>query len=226
MSFVEVLVVVTIVMIISTSWFLYLTKLLWTTELKSELETFTVFLDNLYQEVRLGKRLSYEVNFGLSGGYTYYLDANSDKYAIFQTSNFDTGVFVLSSVWASSESWTLDLYSNDKKKSSELYLSTSTPSVTLKTTKDNVYKSYFTWEFSNELWASYFSDDNVGTNQDRYTKIVAINAQPDRAGTVYTSLKIVNKNGNRKLYSGTTQLTWAYVFFQKGEQELSIFLSP
>ena len=225
MTFVEILVVVLIITLISGAWFFYLSKFLSSSAIGNDVKLVNDFLDNLDARMKKYDLLMYQVDFAPWNGFSYLTDVTSDKYASFQTVDFTTGNCILNTFWASGEAWTLKFFLEDMYKNTQNYSSSSTPVIKLFSSTHYALESYFSWVFSNFLGLIYYSEDNFGTNANKFTSLTSINSQSDNKGVNYATLRIINKNGNKKMYTWANEISEAYLFFQKGEDTSSIHIT-
>jgi hypothetical protein len=159
MTFIEIMIVVLIMSLISGTGFFYLHTFLGNSELASEVKIFSQELDTFENQIKKYEILTYQIDLTpWNWGYSFTKNIAGNTYAQFQTVDFMTGSGIVSSVWAVNQDWKIKVFKDGKLQEETLYNSNTTPTISLKKGKNYTIFSYFAGVLSNTLWLSYFSE--------------------------------------------------------------------
>lgn len=208
------IVVVTIFVLLSSSWFFYFSNYLWQKKIDTLAQQIGLEIEDLDTQVLRRQISDYIAYFSLDYGYWYQVNNTSEVWAYVVTSDFSTGSFI---VWNShsgaSIPWTLKVYQWEKINE-ELLLPSDSPT-TLQLFLEDTYSlsSYFSWSLTNTIGIKYFSEDNLWTEEGTKLILSQINSLADMTGTGYTQLKVENTGNGKKLTASWETLESVYLEF-------------
>lgn len=213
-TFVEMIVVVTIFVLMSSSWFFYFANYLWQKKIDTLWQQISLEIQDLDTQIIRKQISDYTVYFSLDFGYWYQVNNTGEASAYILSSDFSTGSFI---VWNTHSGaalpWTLKLYQWEKIHE-QLLLPSDTPT-TLELFSDDSYSlaSYFSGSLTNSIGIKYFSEENLWTEEDTKLYLSQINSLADMTGTGYTQLKVENTGNGKKFTASWDTLESVYLEF-------------
>jgi len=210
-TLIELIVVVTIIVITSSSGILYFSDFIWNQELKQELYVLESNIKSLDNDVRKYKIFDYELHINSlswSQAYTYY--TNKFDVPNPQLINFDSVsmTWTISISWSPSSLWNIKIYKNDKLLSNQI--SRGDKNYIWFFSQNTSITSYLSWESLNNIYINYFAN----SSDKNYIELTWINSQENKGGIAYSNLKIVNIWWKKEIFWDSSLLNDAYLFFE------------
>ncbi len=213
-TLIELLIVITIITLISSSWIIYFFKQVSSLKIASEIEKVVDIVDNLNSKVDTKKILDYEI-----------IIKKSDKYwLIYSTNNlwldnkqslildFETWTWIITS----NSGTVLKIYSGIKFQESKIIDSTLNYNYNfLKNINSKILATY-SWNTLNNIYINYYSPDNIIYNNENKLELIDINSSSNKTWTWYNSVEIKNLNWKKSIiWDSSDNLTEIYLFFER-----------
>lgn len=221
-TFIELVIVISIITLIWFSWVFYFNDFVKKTELENKLNTLKDDLLSLDKNIENYKISDYELNFNTSTWtlwYTTYInnfDLNNNQYINF---NSNTWSWIIWTNWWLNDSWKIKLYKKHKLFVNETNSWNYIMNFNFNT--EPYYKIYgsFSWETLNDINVSYFNEENLYPEKNNLLKLTSINTKIDKTWTNLTSLKITNIWWSKNIYWDWIKITNAFLFFELNDKE-------
>lgn len=162
-SLIELLIVVTIIAIISISWFFYFTKFSDDFYLKNSLYSIKSDFEDFDNKVNRKEVFDYELYLNKDLNYYYIYENVFDLDWTFVFDNFDsvTWVWTFSFSWFSSWTWNISYYNHYKFQKEEIIDYNWSFTWKLDLYKTYKFNSSFLWETLNSIYFHYFDNKNL-----------------------------------------------------------------
>ena len=212
-TLIELIIVITIIVISSSTGIFYFYDFIWKQELKQELFTIKKTIKSLDQKIKDYEIFDYEININTSTwslGYIYYtntFDTQNQQIIDFNSTSGSGSIYIS---WFPESLWNIKIFNNDKMVSNQVR----------KWDKNYIYnfiwnsnyniKSYLSWEILNDIHISYFNQLNSKEN----IQLVWINSQNDQNWIEYNNLKISNIWWKKEIFWESTSINEIYLFFE------------
>lgn len=209
-TFVEIIVVVSIIAIISVNSVFYFHDFIWKQELSYDISQLETIINNLDTDVKNQKSFDYNLNFK-KNSYWYSISQNSIWNNVKQEVTFDTILWtsLINLNPSSSEIWEIKIYEWYKK----IEQLTKNWSENINIQVDDTIHILWTlsWSTLNKLSLSYFD-----VNKEAETKSTFVLDIRDFSNISYNSLKIQNISGNKEYFFENSKLIAPVkIYFEK-----------
>lgn len=216
-TYIELLVVITIITFLSASWTYYFNDFIKNKELEQKIITIENDFQELENKIKDYSIYDYEIILNTSSWWLWYISyVNNFDLPYNQYINFNSNTWSWSlwTNWNSSQQWNLKIYKNIK-----LYISTIIQSDTFYNydfNDDQFYKIIWTlsWETLNEINIKYFTENNFKQEDNNIFKLTEINTKSDKSGTNITNLSIKNIWWNKTINWDWNDINEVYLFFE------------
>lgn len=212
-TFIELLVVITIIVLISSTGVIYFFKQVSSLNVSSEIDKVIDIVDNLDSEIENKKILDYNIyiknnDFWLTWSINNLWINNSQNLNM----NFDTWTWIITSnSWTYLKIyWWIKLYKTVQVDSSNNY------SYNFWNNVDSKIESSYSWSILNEVFINYYSPDNIKKNNEDRLELTNINTKSDKSWTSYNSLEIKNINWKKIIIPNWwSDINKIYLFFER-----------
>lgn len=218
-TFIELVVVITIIILISSSWVIYFFRQVSSLKLASEIEKLLNIVDKLDSEVDSRKILDYSINIGTSSnklGFFYTTNNLWLDYRQELNMNFDTWTWILSTNLSTWNNYTFKIYSWIKFQWKNIIDSSDTYEYNF---LENInYKIIWTlsWSVLNNIYINYYSSDNLIQDNENKLELININSKSDKTWISYNSLEIKNLNWKKSIIPDWwSDISKIYLFFER-----------
>ena len=218
-TFIELVVVITIIILISSSWVIYFFRQVSSLKLASEIEKLVNIVDKLDSEVDSRKILDYSINIGTSTnklGFFYTTNNLWLDYRQELNMNFDTWTWILSTNLSTWNNYTFKIYSWIKFQWKNIIDSSDTYEYNF---LENInYKIIWTlsWSVLNNIYINYYSSDNLIQDNENKLELININSKSDKTWISYNSLEIKNLNWKKSIIPDWwSDISKIYLFFER-----------
>jgi len=216
-TYIELIVVISIITILSSSWVYYFLDLAKNQELNQKINTINDNINDLEKKIINYSIFDYEIRFSTANWWLWYINyINNFDNTYNQNINLNliNWSWTLWTNWNSSQEWNLIIYKNIK-----LYVNVIRQS-------DSLYNYYFnekqfykiiwtlSWETLNEIDIRYFAEDNVYPEKNNSLSLKTINTKEDKSWTGIINLSIINIWGNKSLLWDWVNTNEVYLFLE------------
>ena len=226
-TLIELIVVISIIMILSSSGVVYFFDFIWSQKLKQELEIIKEDFKELDKDIKNYNIFDYSLYLNTITwwlAYTYYtniFDTNNS-----QIINFDSNswTWIIEVNW-----WVWDLWNIKISKNKKFFVNEIIPwnnSFSWSFLDEDNYKVswYLSWTIINDIWIKYFSVSNLDKKKWSFLELTGIFWLPNKWLPKYTSLKITNIWNKKEFFWDWTPLNKVYLFFERDWREESILI--
>ena len=211
-TFIELLVVITIITITTISWVFYFSRQVSSMWLSSKITNVKNFIDKLDNDISNKKVFDYKIYFKKNSiWFTGSLNNLWIDYSQKLFMNFDTGTWII----YSHTGWDLKIYSGIKYKDTIFLEDKNNYSYLF---NKNIYwkiESSYSWEILNTVFLQYFSEENFDKNILDKLKLIWIYWNSSKTSGNYASLIIQNINWNKKIIADWVEKNKIYLFFEQ-----------
>lgn len=218
-TLIELIIVISIIMIVSSSWTYYFSKFIWSQKIKQELEIIKSDFDILDKNIKNYNIFDYKINLNIqtwSLAYTYYTNLfDTDNYQLLDLNSI-TWTWIIFTNDTSPNLWNFKIYKKNK-----LFINELLPwniSYSWNFYEENIYKINWnlSWIKINDIWIKYFSASNIENNSNNFLTLIWINTEKDKSWNSYSSITITNIwNKKELLWNWEILLNQAYLFFER-----------
>lgn len=211
-TLIELIIVATIIILISSTSVFYFWDFVDTQKLKSEISSFQNKINSLDADIRLRKIYDYELNLKVwSWSYIVYKNIfDLDNVARLDFQSW-TGIIDIRPIVDAP--WQFKIYNDYKLLKEDFLNATGSLSYFLWDYKNYTFKSFLSWSILNDIELNYFSNDNLYLSKEWNLYISEINSKLDKTWTGITDLIIKNISWRKKLIWDWINYDKAYVFF-------------
>lgn len=221
-TYIELLVVITIITLLSSSWVFYFLDFLKNQELSQKVNTIDDNFKDLDKRIKNYSIFDYEMQFSVwtwSLWYVYYINNFDIPYRQFVDFDSSTWSGTLWTNWNSSQQWKFKMY-----KKIKLYLNTviqSDLNFDFSFNDEPYYKIIWTlsWETLNEININYFTEDNLYPINNNLLILSNINTKQDKSGINISNLSIKNIWWKKSIIWDWNVFDEAYLFFDSNWKE-------
>lgn len=203
-TLIELLVVITILSIISISWFWYFNWFLDKQELNWELTLFSAKIRDLDYKVKKKEIFDYKLSLSLNNSWAllYYYYENYYDTIYNQSLNIDTYSWSWSITtnnwnWTDLNIWQTKLYVKEKLLKEDFLWWTWTLNYMFDTYENYSVSWYLTWQILNDIYINYFSLKNLDKVNPDFVVLTDINTQEDWEWLSYSWITIENINNKK-----------------------------
>ncbi len=217
-TFVEIIVVVSIMWIMSIASVFYFDNFTQSQTLKSVISSFSseiIFLDS---QVQQGKIYDYEISLGGWKFFTYSFDNYKKERAYFNTDYFSGSIDLKTNITDSLVGWNIRIY-GDEKIQEEKYLQATGILTSFLKYKKNTFVSSFSWRQGNTIVSEYYSQENLFSTAEKNILLSSMNTKQDKTGQSFTWVLIKNKDNKKEIFWDWVNLNKVFLFFKRGEYE-------
>ncbi|MDQ7009477.1 MAG: prepilin-type N-terminal cleavage/methylation domain-containing protein [Candidatus Gracilibacteria bacterium] len=211
-TLIELLIVITIITIISSTGVIYFFRQVSSLKISSEIEKVVDTIEKLDSEIDNKKILDYNIfinknSFGFTGsinniGLDYKQKLNMD---------FETGTGIINS----NSGAILKIYSGIKFQETKLLNSSLIYNYNFSKNIESKILSSYSGSTLNEIFINYYSPDNIIENNENKLELININSESDKTGTGYISVEIKNLNGKKSITPDGGDVSKIYLFFER-----------
>jgi len=226
-TLIELIVVISIIIITSTSWVFYFLDYVKNQEISQKINIIKNNINKIDTEVKKYEIFDYEMFFNTSNltlWYITYLNNFDIPYNQTLTLNTITWSWNILIQWEASLTWTLKLYKKQK-----LFLDkeiTYNESIDFDFNTDQYYKikSTLSWEILNEININYFWEDNINTEKNNNIYLTKIEREDS---SIINELTIKNVWWTKTFFSWALELNdnKIYLYFENNWLEKFIKLT-
>jgi len=226
-TLIELIVVISIITITSTSWVFYFLDYVKNQEISQKINIIKNNINKIDTEVKKYEIFDYEMFFNTSNltlWYITYLNNFDIPYNQTLTLNTITWSWNISIQWEASLTWTLKLYKKQK-----LFLDkeiTYNESMDFDFNTDQYYKikSTLSWEILNEININYFWEDNINAEKNNNIYLTKIEREDS---SIINELTIKNVWWTKTFFSWALELNdnKIYLYFENNWLEKFIKLT-
>ena len=224
-TYIELIVVISIITLISSSWVFYFLEFVKDQEITQEVNTISDDFNEFDKRIKSFEIFDYEIQLNTATWTLWYIDfVNNFDLPYNQYINFNSNNWsgTLWTNWWIGQQWDLKIYKNIK-----LYLSESRQSNVFYNFDFNdepFYKILWTlsWELLNEININYFTEDNIYPEKNNLLILTNINTKIDKTGTGITNLSIKNIWWKKTITWDWTNINEAFLFFDNNWKEKNI----
>lgn len=224
-TLVELLVVITIISIITSTWVWYFGGFLDKQQLNSELLTFSDKIRELDYKVKRREIFDYKLNLSLHNSwsllYTYYENIYDTEFKQeLKIDNFSWS-WELTSNWWGLDIWQSNLYISDKLFREEFFTWTWKDLFMYDSYAKYYIGWYLSWEVINDITVNYFSETNLDRVKEDYLILAKITEYENQSGASYTWISIENINNKKyvKDHNWVIINTDIYLFFERNSSD-------
>lgn len=223
-TFIEIIVVVTIIALISTGGFFYFASFLWQKDIITQVEQIEAFLDEKHSDIQRVNISNFTMDFSLWKGAIYDINNDGVSYSYFQNVDFDTGDFGVVNYGSGVYSWNVKVFADNKLSDNILFSPAWVIPFTFTGSSSYILHAYEDWLLTNTLWAMYYSDENLENNPDKFLLLGEINMRSDKSWTSFSEVSLHETPAGKVILGSGSILESVYLFFTRGEYEYSLKL--
>lgn len=200
-TFVEIIVSITIISLISVSWIFYFNDFIGKQEIWIHIQSFKSTINNLDYKIKKQDIFDYNI-FINKNSYWYTISENNIWTDYVQNIEFDTlnNSGSISINPADGEIWELKIYSNNKK--SEQVTRNWTDTININIDKETRIQSSLSWSTLNTLTLKYYNEQDWNQSKELYILDILDSTWTNS----YDSLHIRNINGKKSYYDNLLQI--------------------
>ena len=213
-TLIELLIVVTIIIFITSSWVIYFFRQVSSLKIASEIEKVIDVIERLDSKVDTKKILDYSIIIKKSDKYWFTYSTNNLWLDNIQelNLNFETWSWTITS----NSGTVLNIYSWIKFQKSEIINSSWKYDYNfLKNINSKILATY-SWNTLNNIYINYYSPDNLIINNENKLELVWIYENSDKSWWNYNSVEIKNLNWKKSIkWNIWWELDKFYLFFER-----------
>ena len=212
-TFIELVVVITIIILISSTGVIYFFKQVSSLKIASDIGKIIDIVDNLDSQVDSKKILDYEI-FINNNSLWFTWSINNLWLDNYQNLNMDFETWT----WTiSSNSWTiLKIYSWIKFQEEKIIDSSWKYSYSFLRKYNSKILAYYSWSTLNNIFINYFSPDNLIINNENKLELTWINTKSDKTWNNYNNIIIQNINWKKSIIPNWwSWINKVYLFFER-----------
>ncbi len=217
-TLVELIVVISIMTLITTSTVFYFVDFVKNKELTQKIKIIENQLIDLDKDIKNYKIYDYEINLNintLSWWYITYLNNFDIDYKQTISLNTSNWSWTISISWtATSWTWLLKLYKKQKLFFTKEISNTSSFDFLFNTVENYKIASTLSWEILNNININYFTKDNLYPERNNNINLIKINTKEDKTWTAISELIITNVWWNKKITDWTSEYDDIFLFFE------------
>ncbi len=221
-TYIELLVVVTIIALLTSSWVFYFSDFVKNQEIEQKLVSFRNDISDYDKKVKNYQIFDYEIDFNTSTWALWYVsyvnnfDLPYNQYVNFNSNNWSWSLWTN---WASSLDWKIKLYKEHKLYIDEVH--SWSYLLNFDFNEKPYYKIIWTmsWEVLNDIWVYYFSEENINTKSNNQLILNAINSQNDKKWINISNFIIKNIGWKKYLLWDWVKYDKVYLFFENSWRE-------
>jgi prepilin-type N-terminal cleavage/methylation domain-containing protein len=200
-TFVEIIVTITIIALISSSWVFYFHDFIWKQEISIHINNFQNKISELNNDVKKHNTFDYIINFD-KNSHWYTISENNIWTDYLQDVQFDT----ISNNWsvsvlpATNDIWEIKIYSWNKKI--DEITRNWTDVINIDINKDTKINWVLSWSTLNNISFNFFNNIDYSKTKNIYILDIL-----DNTMTSYNSLTIENINWNIRYLHNSNELT-------------------
>ncbi len=212
-TLIELIVVITIIVVITTSWVFYFLDFVKTQGIKQKLIIIEDNIKKLDKKVKNYEIFDYNLKFNTSSTWSkLYITSINSFDTISQTleiinSSWSWEIKVISATWT----WTIKIYKNNKMFLYEEKDWLSDTYFNFNSSKNYKIESIHSWEILNEISLDYFSEENIYPDNNNFLELVEINTKKDKSWNNYSSITITNIWWNKNIWNNENEI---FLFFE------------
>ena len=213
-TLIELLIVVTIIALLTSSWVIYFFRQVSSLKIASEIERVIDIVERLDSKVDTKKILDYSIIIKKSDKYWFTYSTNNLWLDDIQelNLNFETWSWTITS----NSGTVLNIYSWIKFQKSEIIDSSWKYNYNfLKNINSKILATYY-WNTLNNIYINYYSPDNIIINNENKLELIWIYKNSDKSWLNYSSVEIKNLNWKKSII--TDWWSWIskiYLFFER-----------
>lgn len=218
-TFIELLVVITIIWLLGSWWAIHFSKQIESLKLSNELKEIEGILTELDIKIQKREILDYAIDFSLPAHEKGFIYNTNRKWAkILQDASFDSQNKSITFATNSIDVWkqySIDMYSGIKFQNSFVYDVTENQTKDIWEKKSYIFHSSFSWSIMNDVGIHYYSNENVINTWKSELLLTEMNTKIDKSWVSYNHLSIIHDWKRKKIiWNSTTDLIGVYIFFE------------
>ena len=227
-TLVELIVVIAIITLISSSWIMYFLNFISIQKIEQKFSIIEYNMEQLDKKVKNYEIYDYELNFSTSSTwkllYITYINNFDTKNQTIKMENITSSWAFGTWVIKNNLSWTWIIKIYKELKLFVIDTNTGSQDYKFNFNDKEYYKilSSFTWESLNQINLNYFSEDNLYPEKRDILELTYINTQKDKLWTVINKFKLTNIWWVKKFYKDNwSEITSneIYLFFDNNGRE-------
>lgn len=222
-TYIELLVVVTIITLLSSAWVFYFLDFVQDQEINNKLFIIEDNLDSLDRQIKKHEIFDYQAIFNTSNTwsklYITYINIFDSKKQMINFLNSTWSWNILANLeWT----WTIKIYKENKLFINETINRNNDWKYSF---NDNqYYKIEWTasWKILNDIYINYYSLDNTKPGNNNLLELIKISSKEDKSWNSYSNIKIENIGWIKKFYEWNTEILWIdkiFLFFENNWKE-------
>ena len=213
-TLIELLIVVTIIALLTSSWVIYFFRQVSSLKIASEIEKVIDTVERLDSKVDTKKILDYSIIIKKSDKYWFTYSTNNLWLDNIQelNLNFETWSWTITS----NSGTVLNIYSWIKFQKSEIIDSSRKYNYNfLKNINSKILATYY-WNTLNNIYINYYSPDNIIINNENKLELIWIYENSDKSWWNYSSVEIKNLNWKKSIIPDWwSWISKIYLFFER-----------
>ncbi len=221
-TYIELIVVITIITLLSSTWVFYFNDFVKNQELTLKVNTIEEEFKDLDKKIKNNEIFDYETQLSTSTWskwYVYYINNFDILYN--QKIDFDSINWsgTLSTNWNNSLTWSLKLYKKHKLYTSAVRQWDTNQDFSL--IDEPFYKIVWTlsWEVLNDIYVNYFDEDNIFPEKNNLLILQSINTKTDKTWTGINNIVIKNIWWTKSIIWDWNNYNELYLFFENNWKE-------
>ena len=219
-TFIELIIVISIIILISSTWVIYFFKQVSGLKINSEIENIVDIIDNLDSQVYSKKILDYKINIDKNNnklGFIYNTNNLWLDYKQYLNLDFETWTWILStdltSTWSS---YSFKIYSGIKFQWKYIIDGSDTISKNFNKNINSKIVATLSWNTLNDIYVNYYSPDNIIQNNENKLELTWIYNNNNKTWTNYNNIIIQNINWKKSIIPNLgSWINKVYLFFER-----------
>ena len=212
-TLIELLIVITIITLLSSSWVIYFFRQVSSIKLSSEIEKIVDIVDKFDSEVDTKKILDYSLYIKKNSfWFTWSVNNLGLDNRQYINMNFETWTWIINS----NSGTIIKLYSGIKFQKNQAIGSSEKYEYNFSKNIESKILANYSWATLNNIFINYYSPDNLILDNENKLKLILINTKSNKTWNSYNSVEIKNLNWKKYIIPDWgNDINKIYLFFER-----------